>query len=110
MNFNEYQEAARRTSRFDLESSPRENVLMAALGLSGEVGELNDYLKKGIFHGHELSQAKLTEEIGDILWYVAEMCSAHEIDLDYVATLNVMKLRRRYSDGFSSQASKNRVE
>jgi len=88
-----------------MESGDQHNVLMAALGLSGEVGELNDYLKKGIFHGHTISKAKIAEEIGDILWYVAEMCSANNIELDQVAEINITKLRRRYAEGFSSRAS-----
>lgn len=108
MTFKEYQELARRTSRFSCEPHIENNVLMASLGLSGEVGELLNYIKKGIFHGHNIDKEVLTEEIGDVLWYVAEMCSAYNIDMQYAGNVNLLKLRQRYPNGFSSEASINR--
>lgn len=110
MNFNEYQEAARRTSGVTSKYLTQHSVQMAALGLSGEVGELNDHIKKAYYHGHPLSLAKIVEEVGDILWYIAEMCSANGLELEDIAIENVEKLKRRYPEGFSSEASKNRVE
>ena len=47
-------------------------VLNAALGLSGEVGELNDMLKKWIFHEKQLDAEHLKREISDVCWYSFE--------------------------------------
>ena len=117
MTFGEYQELARRTSNY-------KNVVatlaphfvkvdaalsMAALGLAGESGEVVDYLKKVIHHGHDLDRVKLAKELGDVLWYVAEVSSTAGISLDEVASMNIEKLKSRYPDGFSSERSQNRA-
>lgn len=121
MNIKEYQELAMRTN--DGQSSKRMHnrfyegiaddiggVVNAALGLSGEVGELNDMLKKTIFHGHELDMSEVGKEIGDICWYVALMCESFGISMNSVMQQNIEKLKKRYPDGFSEQASRNREE
>jgi NTP pyrophosphatase (non-canonical NTP hydrolase) len=110
MNFGDYQVLARRTSKFKVGESLRENVLMAALGLSGEVGELNDRIKKMFYHQHPTSRADIEDELGDILWYLSEMCSALSFNLQVIAYRNIEKLEKRYPDGFDSERSINRGE
>ena len=108
MTLNEYQELAMRTA---MNTHPYNSTLeYACLGLSGETGEFCDLTKKMLYHGHTYSRAKLIEELGDILWYVAYAAKALDVDLDEVAAINVAKLRHRYPDGFSSQSSINREE
>ncbi len=111
MDFDEYQRLAHRTSSFhgdDLGSSA--NLTMAALGLTGEAGEAADIVKKTVFHGHPLDRDKLAKEVGDVLWYVAEMASALGMSLSEIAAANIEKLRRRYPDGFSTEASMVRTD
>ena len=84
-------------------------LAIAGLGLAGEAGEVADEVKKIIGHGHALDEDKLIKEIGDVLWYAAEMCSALGVSLDYVAKKNIEKLRARYPEGFSRERSINRV-
>lgn len=84
-------------------------LLIAALGLAGEAGEFADEVKKRAGHGHDLDRAKLIKELGDALWYVAECASALGLTLECVAQYNLAKLRERYPQGFSSEASKNRA-
>ena len=115
MNPNEYQKLASRTSSLkeDINSEAidhrnRQRVLMACLGLAGETGESIDYLKKVVYHNHALDKEKLKRELGDILWYIAEMCSAFDIKMDELFELNISKLKHRYPEGFSSEASINR--
>ena len=60
-------------------------IINACLGLSGEVGELNDMMKKAIFHGHEIDEKEVMKEIGDIMWYVALMCDSCGFDLEEIA-------------------------
>lgn len=121
MTGNEYQVAAMRTNdgkakerlQDKMDSNMSTNiseVLNAALGLSGEVGELNDMIKKFIFHGHAMDEGEFKKEIGDILWYLAMMCKACGYNLDVIMEMNIQKLLKRYPEGFDSERSKNRVE
>lgn len=83
--------------------------LIVSIGLAGEVGETIDMIKKVEGHGHPLDREKLAGELGDVLWYIAALCSYYRLDLDRVATGNIAKLRKRYPNGFSSDASVNRA-
>lgn len=115
MRLDEYQRLADRTSGAcglvyprDINSQPR--LVTALLGLAGEAGEVCDLLKKHLGHGHALDREKVAAELGDVLWYVAEVASSLGLTLGEVAAKNVDKLRRRYPDGFSSERSINRGE
>jgi NTP pyrophosphatase (non-canonical NTP hydrolase) len=98
MNFDEYQEVSKRTFPPDLRDLDR---LVFGLGLCGEAGEVAELLKKYHGHGKALDLARLGEELGDVLWYVAAIASAHGLDLRGIAALNVEKLRARYPKGFT---------
>ena len=106
MHMTKYQRLAERTARRDMD--PRVRLAVAALGLAGESGEVADLVKKTLGHGHELDRDKLMLELGDVLWYLAELATILEVDLHDVAHANVDKLVRRYPDGFSSHRSINR--
>ncbi len=106
--FDVYQQLAERSSGLQGNRQHRDRVVNAALGLSGESGEVCDLLKKHFGHGHELNEEKLAEELGDLLWYVAEMASAFGLSLGEIAAGNIAKLRKRYPEGFSQEASRNR--
>lgn len=86
------------------------DIINASLGLSGEVGELNDMIKKAVFHEHPIDTIKVRKEIGDILWYVALMCEGFGFDMDEVMEMNVVKLIARYPDGFDTDRSLHRAE
>ena len=105
MLMNEYQRLALRTMNV---SERREALSLGALGLSGESGEVTDLVKKFLFHGHPLDAEKVKKELGDVLWYLAVLADTCSIPLSDVATANIDKLRARYPDGFSEEASKNR--
>lgn len=108
MNFNEYQKAAMRT--LGGINDPREMLNLGALGISGEAGEVTDYIKKILFHNHELDREKLAKELGDVLWYVAVLSEAIGINMETIAGMNIEKLKKRYPDGFSSTASLERQD
>lgn len=85
-----------------------ERLTNAAMGLSGESGEITDHIKKHLFHGHDLDRDHLIEELGDVLWYINYMATTLGFSLDDVMERNLQKLRKRYPNGFSSERSKNR--
>lgn len=108
MDANLYQHLASRTMTNTTTQDQRLNN--AALGLCGEAGEVADLVKKHQHHEHSLDTIKLAEELGDLLWYVAQACVALEMDMGAVMHANIEKLKRRYPDGFSSEASRNREQ
>ena len=121
MNGKEYQNLAMRTNdgkaTLRLESVVGCNDLMvcdvggilnACLGLSGEVGEFNDMIKKWIFHEKELDIEHAKKELGDIMWYIAMMCHSLNWDLDEIMQMNIDKLQARYPDGFDTDRANNR--
>lgn len=86
----------------------REGWAMASMGLAGEAGEAVDLIKKHLFHGHSLDREKLTKELGDVLWYAAVLAEMNGVRLSAVAAANVVKLRKRYPDGFDPARSQKR--
>lgn len=86
------------------------DLLNGVMGLCGESGEVADIVKKAVFHKHDLNKTDMAKELGDVMWYVAMCCHALGISLDDVMQGNIDKLKRRYPDGFSEQASQNRTE
>lgn len=87
---------------------PGLRLAVASLGLAGEAGEVADHIKKHLGHGHDLDQPSLVKEMGDVLWYLAELCTVLEIDLSEVAGQNLAKLANRYPAGFDQERSKKR--
>ena len=106
MNFNQYQFSAMRTKNPDADL-----VLNAALGLSGEAGEVADIIKKHYFQGHPFNKEKLIDECGDVLWYITLMADALGITLEDIAVHNIEKLEKRYPDKqFKTEHSLNRKD
>lgn len=105
MNFNEYQELAERTAK-GLDKEKR--LANFGLGISGEAGEVTDYIKKVLFHGHVLNKDKMKEELGDVLWYIATIGTTVGLSLEDIAESNILKLKKRYPEGFDKEKSVNR--
>jgi NTP pyrophosphatase (non-canonical NTP hydrolase) len=109
MKLNEYQQLAGRTRNthggfVSLELGDY------ALGLVCEAGEAGDIIKKVVFHGHEINNEELKKELGDTLWYLANLCSVLGYSLEEVAEMNIEKLKKRYPQGFNVNDSINRTE
>lgn len=97
--------AGRPAEKYDLGG-----IFNAAFGLSGEVGEFNDMLKKWVFHEKELDVVHAKKELGDIMWYVAMMCHSFGWELDEILQINVDKLKARYPQGFDVALANNRKD
>lgn len=132
MTGNEYQASAMRTKnhkaterisdKLDLLKSCKKNnivsvqdydlggIFNACLGLSGEVGEFNDIIKKWIFHEKRLDIDHAKKEAGDICWYLAMLCESFGWSLDEIMQMNVDKLKARYPEGFDIGRANHRAE
>lgn len=108
VSFNQYQKEA-----FDLisEDGRKDMVMNGVLGLAGESGECCDIVKKNRFQGHDLNKEHLVEELGDVLWYIAETASGLGVSLEEVAQYNLDKLHKRYhGNHFNKEDSIHRNE
>jgi len=86
-------------------------LLTASVGLSGEVGEFNDIVKKLIFQGKEIdddTKKHLKSELGDICWYMAQALMALDSSWEEVFDINIAKLSERYPGGFDALKSASR--
>lgn len=107
MDFNEYQCEARRTQRKDLPLwATREHALF---GLASEVGEVLGIHQK-IHQGHPLDDTALRLEIGDCMWFIAELCDAYGWSMEDIAIANIQKLRTRYPHSFNVEDCEKRVD
>ena len=97
MDFKEYQ---RKAVSFALYPATHK-VLYPTLGLCGESGEVAEKVKKqvrdGVFNRHEVAK-----ELGDVLWYLTNVCNDIGYSLDEIAVLNINKLNSRKERGVIS--------
>ena len=103
MVFSEYQAAAARTAARS--GDDRTDAMISAIGLCGEAGEVAEIVKKHLGHGKRLDLVSLSYELGDVLWYVADIATRFNLDLGQIAAQNVAKLRERYPAGFTPEIS-----
>lgn len=91
MNFEEYQKFAAQYWK------PGCDNITFALGLGGETGEVLEIIKKARRDCKEVDLKHLAEELGDVLWYLANMCTAYGFSLKEIAERNKAKLSLRYN-------------
>ena len=120
MNPSEYQAAAQRTECDQVKSRTRMfgvtpavdgelpflhpiRLNHAVVGMMGEVGEIAQLLEKYIYYGKPLDKVKIGEEIGDVLWYIAEACNALGLDLGRIMEANIAKLKARYPEKYTDE-------
>jgi NTP pyrophosphatase (non-canonical NTP hydrolase) len=96
MDLRDYQTAAAQTDC--LPSGPHSDLLVPLLGLAGEVGELQSEYKKALRDGNapEMYRNRFAEELGDLMWYVADLATKLGFDLNQIAELNLDKSRERW--------------
>ncbi|MCR1933444.1 nucleoside triphosphate pyrophosphohydrolase family protein [Clostridium tepidum] len=109
MDFREYEKEMKRTAG-EFIKLDKKGLALGAMGISGEAGEVTDYIKKILFHEHELSKDKLIEELGDVLWYITYLSKVIGVDLETIANRNIEKLRKRYPEGWDPNRSIHREE
>lgn len=101
MSFNEYEKIARGTAMYPKDTLS--SISYLALGLNGEAGEVAEKVKKMIRDTDDIQEAlvekkmDLALELGDVLWYVSQLCSEIGISMEEVAEMNINKLKSRKS-------------
>jgi NTP pyrophosphatase (non-canonical NTP hydrolase) len=121
MNFNTYQTAAYNTAiyldkikeKYDIPMEIQSLLSLSYLGLGlGESGEVQGKIKKIIRDAGgyitEEARKEISKELGDILWYIAGMCTELNISMDEVAKLNIDKLKSRQERGVLNGSGDNR--
>uniref|UniRef100_A0A6M3INP9 Putative nucleotide pyrophosphohydrolase domain-containing protein n=1 Tax=viral metagenome TaxID=1070528 RepID=A0A6M3INP9_9ZZZZ len=90
MDFDDYQIEARTTAIYPI------GVIYPTLGLCGEAGEVAEKIKKIIRDGGEFAHnALIAQELGDVLWYLANLAADLGFSLDEIAHMNLDKLSSR---------------
>jgi NTP pyrophosphatase (non-canonical NTP hydrolase) len=108
VELSEYQRLSRSTAEYPR----REALTYPALGLAGEAGEFADHAKKVIRDdGGEVTPQRrdaMAKELGDVLWYVAQLASELGLELEQVARDNLDKLLSRQRRGVLSGSGDER--
>lgn len=91
MNLDDYQSDAYVTAIYPEQFA----VTYPTLGLFGEVGEFANRWKKTIRDGETLDPEWTMHELGDMLWYLAALCTDLNLSLEDVAMANLDKLSSR---------------
>lgn len=88
-------------------------LLTASIGMQAESGEFSEIIKKIIFQGKEFNEEErfhLKRELGDVLWYWVQGCTALGYTPQQVMEENINKLESRYPNGFEAIRSEVRKE
>lgn len=94
VDFDEYQQRTKKTVKFSKAVAP----VYCLLGLASEVGEVMGVAKR-VLRGDSLHTFSLSQEIGDVLWYMAQLCSSLGLSLGTIAEDNLKKLEDRKKRG-----------
>ncbi len=100
MDFNEYQKKSRRTAKYPAIGHP---VIYPSLGLVNEAGEVAGKIKK-VFRDKDgvisdETRDALKAELGDVLWYIAQVATELDLSLEEIAEYNITKLYDRLERG-----------
>jgi len=95
MNFDDYQDRARAFAMYPEEIE----LAYLTMGLVGEAGEVANKMKKVFRDGKEISREDMKSELGDVMWYVANLAKVYDLPLSEVAESNIDKLQSRADRG-----------
>jgi NTP pyrophosphatase (non-canonical NTP hydrolase) len=106
MQLNDYSEWTQNTcAKLDTQILDTIHMLM---GMTTEVGELTDCFKKQIAYDKKLDWTNVSEEIGDLMFYIASFCRINNLDLEAIVENNIKKLETRYPEKFNKNDAINR--
>ncbi|MCK4967989.1 MAG: nucleoside triphosphate pyrophosphohydrolase family protein [Candidatus Aenigmarchaeota archaeon] len=100
MNFEDYQKKSRETVFYP---NPDNNFVYPIIGLTGEAGEvanvIKGFLKEGQGAINEKNKERVAKELGDLLWYIAQLATEFGLSLDKIAESNIEKIMLRKKNG-----------
>ena len=105
LTIEEYQKLSKRTNidlGYDL------NNLHMCLGMQTECAEISDVFKKYIAYKKEVDLINIKEELGDLMFYIANMCNINNWDLRDILETNIAKLKVRFPEKFTEENAINR--
>jgi len=109
MNFEEYQKQSRTTAMYP---NLGNNFIYPVLGLAGESGEVSEKIKKVIRDDggvvSDIKREEIKKELGDVLWYIAQICTELNLSMEEVAKFNLEKLFSRKERGVITGSGDNR--
>lgn len=107
MEFDFYQEQAFLTEQPYMKSDDKDKLVVPMLGLAGEAGELLAEYKKKLRDGgdHLHFEKRVREELGDLLWYIANIATKFDLKLSDVAQYNLEKTQDRWGHGPSEKSA-----
>ena len=101
MDFDHYQKEALHTDQISSDERYDDGLsrIVPMLGLAGEIGQLLSEYKKYLRDGeaHRLFERRVSEELGDLLWYIANVASKFGLTLDDIAIANLAKVKARWT-------------
>lgn len=109
MTINEYQKFCQTTAL------PAKNksieIMTYGLGVAGEAGDLAGCIKKTYAHKDD-QMIGIKENLGDTMWYIAQIASFYGWKMDDILKMNVDKLKKRYEEGvtFKAAAKRKRID
>lgn len=106
MDVYEYVRDASRT-RSNLDDQTLD-ILHMLLGMQTEVGELADPFKKNMAYKKEIDYINVKEEIGDLMWYVANLCDILDFNLEEIMITNINKLKTRFPEKYTHEKAISR--
>ncbi|MFA5392491.1 MAG: nucleoside triphosphate pyrophosphohydrolase family protein [Candidatus Paceibacterota bacterium] len=96
MDFNEYQKESRKTAIYPKKGK---NFVYPVLGLVGESGEVAEKIKKVLRDNNgiisEKQKKEIKKELGNVLWYIAQVATELGLSFDGIASFNIKKLKSR---------------
>jgi len=109
MTFEEYQKKSRETAVYPNKDN---NFVYPVLGLVGESGEVAEKIKK-VFRDDggiitEQKKEDIKKELGDVLWYIAQVATELHLSLEDIASNNIEKLFSRKERGQLHGSGDNR--
>lgn len=108
MDFKDYQKLSRKTAIYPQE----QNLTYPTLGLNGEAGEVAEKIKKVIRDKNgvidKATKEGIKKELGDVLWYTAQLATELGLSLDAIAKQNIKKLISRKKRGKIRGSGDNR--
>jgi len=110
MTFDEYQKLSRKTALYPKEN--HSNLIYPVLGLTGESGEVAEKIKKILRDKNWVIEPEdkesIAKELGDVLWYAAQIATELELSMSDIADKNINKLYSRLERGALGGSGDNR--